>query len=86
MWDALQPGLDASPADPRGFDAAQPSAMRGHALARGLAQVLDQLDHGMLLVDGDGTLLHANAAAHGAIDAQHPLQLLGRTLRVLLAR
>jgi DNA-binding CsgD family transcriptional regulator len=86
MWDTIQPGLDDGGAGPWSPGTAVPAAMAGEALARGLAQVLDQLDYGLLLVDGDGLLLHANAAAHGALDDRHPLQLLGGTLRTRLGR
>lgn len=86
MWDPIQPGLAAIRAEPWTPGAALPPAVTGDALARGLAQVLDQLDYGMLLVDSDGNLLHANAAACAALDVQHPLQLLGRTLRARLGR
>jgi DNA-binding CsgD family transcriptional regulator len=86
MWDPIQPSVATDPADPWAHGAGKPPAMTGDALAQGLTQVLDQLDHGMLLVDGEGNLLYANAAARGTLDAQHPLQLLGHTLRARLSR
>ena len=50
-------------------------------LARLFALAFDEIDYGMLLLDGDGQVLHLNHAARDELDAQHPLQLLGRTLR-----
>jgi DNA-binding CsgD family transcriptional regulator len=46
------------------------------------ARMLDEIDYGMLLVAADGAVLHANHVARAELDAQHPLQLLGATLRV----
>lgn len=86
MWDAIQASLGDASSRPWEPGQTREPAMAGDVLARGLAQVLDQLDNGMLLVDGDGHLLHANAAARGALDARHPLQLLGGTLRARLGR
>lgn len=48
---------------------------------RWLAAALDEIDYGMLLLDEDALLMHANQAARAELDAQHPLQLLGRELR-----
>ncbi len=46
------------------------------------ARMLDEIDYGMLLVAGDGTVLHANHVARAELDAEHPLQLLGAEVRV----
>jgi hypothetical protein len=51
------------------------------AFTTALAALLDQIDHGMLLVAEDRHVLHANHAARAELDAEHPLQLLGCTLR-----
>ena len=40
-----------------------------------LAQMLDNVDYAMLLVDVDGKLIHVNAAARSSFDACHPLKL-----------
>lgn len=48
---------------------------------RWLAAALDEIDYGMLLLDEDALLLHVNQAARAELDAEHPLQLLGRELR-----
>ena len=50
-------------------------------MTRWLAQTLDEIDYGMLLVSGDGHVLHVNHAARAELDAGHPLQLLGHRLR-----
>lgn len=46
-----------------------------------LAQMLDELDCGLLLVAGNAQVMFLNHAASCELDAGHPLQLLGRTLR-----
>jgi hypothetical protein len=47
-----------------------------------LASMLDKADYGMLLVTEDLHVLHANPVARAELDRDHPLQLLGRVLRV----
>jgi len=42
--------------------------------------MLDEIDYGVLLLGHDAQLLHMNHAARCELDAQHPLQLLGRQL------
>ncbi|MFO1213639.1 MAG: helix-turn-helix transcriptional regulator [Burkholderiaceae bacterium] len=51
------------------------------ALARWYELMLDEIDYGVLLLGGDGQVQHLNHAARCELDAQHPLQLLGRQLR-----
>jgi len=46
-----------------------------------LSRMLDELDYGMLLLDAQGQVLHANHAARSACANGHPLQLLGRRLQ-----
>lgn len=48
---------------------------------RWLAAALNEIDYGVLLLDEDGRLLHANRLAREELDESHPLQLLGRELR-----
>lgn len=48
---------------------------------RWLAQMLDEIDYGMLLLTDTPRVLHANRAARADLDAGHPLQLLGSELR-----
>ncbi len=42
------------------------------------ALMLDEIDYGMLLLADDSVVLHANHVARAELDAEHPLQLLGR--------
>lgn len=46
-----------------------------------LGPMLDELDYGMLLLDADARLLHANHAARVACASDHPLQLRGDRLQ-----
>lgn len=47
-----------------------------------LAQALDEVDYGLLLVDESAHVMHLNHAARRDLDAHHPLQVVGQTLRV----
>ncbi len=58
----------------------------GAQVACWLAHALDEVDYGLLLLDGDGRVLHANRAARRELDDAHPLQLLGNELRARHAR
>jgi DNA-binding CsgD family transcriptional regulator len=46
-----------------------------------LAATLDEIDYGLLLLDGDGRVAHVNHAAWAELDSAHPLQLSGRVLQ-----
>ena len=46
-----------------------------------LTRMLDEIDYGMLLVAGDGHVLYMNHTASLELDSDHPLQLVGRSLR-----
>ena len=46
--------------------------------------VLEELDHGVVLLNGAGRVLHANLAARASLDANHPLELVGQHLRARL--
>lgn len=48
---------------------------------RHLSMMLDEIDYGMLLLNEEAVVLHANHAARAELDATHPLQVLGRQLR-----
>jgi DNA-binding CsgD family transcriptional regulator len=50
-------------------------------LGRLLARALDELDHGVLLVDSEGGVLHLNHRARRLLDGRQALQLLGLQLR-----
>jgi DNA-binding CsgD family transcriptional regulator len=45
------------------------------------AHLLDEIDYGMLIVDASAQVSFINHAARLELDAQHPLQLVGRILR-----
>jgi DNA-binding CsgD family transcriptional regulator len=64
---------------------AQPAVPAGpDALDRGmpwLADVLDEIDYGLVLLDADGHVVHLNQAARVELDSTHPLQLQGREIR-----
>jgi len=47
-----------------------------------LAHMLDQVDHGLLLLVDGSQVLHINHAAQQQLHARHPLQVVGGTLRV----
>ncbi len=55
------------------------------AVARHMALMLDEIDYGMLLLNEESQLVHANHAARAELDESHPLQVLGRQLRARLA-
>lgn len=56
-----------------------------HALA--LAQVLEEIDYGLMVLDEHDQLVHANNAALAQLDPWHPLQLqAGRRLRAVRPR
>lgn len=46
--------------------------------------VLEELDYGLVLLNGGGRVLHCNHAALQSLDGQHPLQLVGSHLRARL--
>jgi DNA-binding CsgD family transcriptional regulator len=46
--------------------------------------VLEELDHGLVLLNGAGRVLHTNLAARTSLDDQHPLELVGQHLRARL--
>lgn len=64
-----------------------PERRRGtHPFASLLAQVLDEVDYGLLLLDAGRRVLHVNHAARAELGRTHPLQLLGGELRARLGR
>jgi DNA-binding CsgD family transcriptional regulator len=50
-------------------------------LSQWQAGMLDEIDYGMLLVNASAQVLYANHAARHELDSDHPLQLLGQSLR-----
>jgi DNA-binding CsgD family transcriptional regulator len=73
LWDAQSPSPRAPSVAPLGTDSPM--------LARWYELMLDEIDYGVLLLGSDAQVLHINHAARCELDAQHPLQLLGRQLR-----
>lgn len=51
-----------------------------------LARMLDEIDYGMLLVNGDAQVVYLNHMARHELDGDHPLQLHGRMLRATQAQ
>lgn len=52
------------------------------ATTQWLAHMLDEVDYGLLLIVDGSHVLHINHAARTQLNAQHPLQVVGQTLRV----
>lgn len=52
------------------------------AAASWMARMLDEIDYGMLLLAEGSAVVYANHVARHELDSLHPLQLLGRQLRV----
>ncbi len=50
-------------------------------LSNCMTRMLDEIDYGMLLVGSDSQVVYFNHAARLELDGEHPLQLLGRTLK-----
>jgi DNA-binding CsgD family transcriptional regulator len=73
LWDASS--RVRRPADAIALDAEMPPMARCYEL------MLDEIDYGVLLLGDGAQVLHLNHAARCELDAQHPLQLLGRQLR-----
>ncbi len=46
--------------------------------------VLEELDHGVVMLNGTGRVLHTNLAARVSLDNNHPLELVGQHLRARL--
>ena len=57
---------------------AVPAVGEGESLpaARCFASILDQIDYGVVAVDRDGGVLHANCAARRMLQGRHPLQIV----------
>jgi DNA-binding CsgD family transcriptional regulator len=68
-------GAHPPPRPPAAVDTESPTLADWYEL------MLDEIDYGVLLLGSDAQVLHINHAARCELDAQHPLQLLGRQLR-----
>jgi DNA-binding CsgD family transcriptional regulator len=51
------------------------------AMGGWLTRMLDEIDYGMLLVCADGQVVYLNHCARVELDGEHPLQLMGGSLR-----
>jgi DNA-binding CsgD family transcriptional regulator len=72
---------DAPPLPRQRLGAADADQADSQLLARWYELMLDEIDYGVMLLGHDAQLRHMNHAARCELDAQHPLQLLGRQLR-----
>jgi DNA-binding CsgD family transcriptional regulator len=57
------------------------AAAASSALGHCLTCMLDEIDYGMLLVTADAQVVYLNHAARLELDGEHPLQMLGSSLR-----
>ena len=79
--------LGSAPVAPLGYPLPRPRGYAGPERrsagtlqARRMAQMLDTLDYGMLLLSDTGQVLQINKAARRDMDDDHPLQFDGNTL------
>ncbi len=56
-------------------------AIDGTTMALWMRSMLDEIDYGMLLVNAQAQLLHANHTAQTELDARHPLQITPQGVR-----
>ncbi|MDP1340565.1 hypothetical protein, partial [Klebsiella variicola] len=49
-----------------------------------LGLVLDELDHGVVLLNGAARVMHSNLAARASLEDNHPLEVVGQQLRARL--
>ncbi len=81
MFDTHTPtATQAAPAWPMAYSGPERRAAQG-ALGACLTRMLDEIDYGMLLIGSDAQVIFLNHAARLELDGEHPLQLMGRTLR-----
>ncbi len=80
MFDLMPSPAAITPARPTASNDATVAAAPPEAAW--LALMLDEIDYGMLLLSDESNVVHANHVAKSELDASHPLQLLGRQLRV----
>jgi DNA-binding CsgD family transcriptional regulator len=89
MFDVLNPAEATQPnaqsaamtACPQHQDSAAERRRRSSDAGPWMMRMLDEIDYGMLLVTPDAQVSYLNHAARLELDGQHPLQLLGSTLR-----
>ena len=63
------------------FSAFAAATVGSSELGLSLTRMLDEIDYGMLLVSADAQVVYLNHTARLELDAQHPLQMLGSSLR-----
>ncbi len=69
------------------FGDVRPATVAASAIsARAMARMLDVVDYGMLVVVDETYVVFVNQVARAELDAEHPLQLLGRDLRARCPR
>lgn len=88
MFDVLNPYSATLPVAKLAAVSAPPQAYRGpdrrersRDAGPWMMRMLDEIDYGMLLVTADAQVSYLNHAAQLELDGQHPLQLMGSTLR-----
>ena len=93
MFDVLNPARETLPGAQTAAMTAHPSAhpsahyagperrQRSRDAGPWMMRMLDEIDYGMLLVTPDAQVSYLHHAARLELDGQHPLQLLGSTLR-----
>ena len=88
MFDVLNPARETPPNADGTTRTARTSGPAGGERLNGsrdagfwMMRMLDEIDYGMLLVASDAQVSYMNHAARLELDGQHPLQLLGSTLR-----
>jgi DNA-binding CsgD family transcriptional regulator len=64
------------------MQAAQPTPYAANVPAEWLASALNELDYGVLLVNGKGAVLHVNRAAEFQLSGDHPLRVQGGWLQL----
>lgn len=77
--DTLAPAAPSAPAAGKAYRGPERRSAAAQS-ARWLALMLDEIDYGMVLLDGGAQVLHTNHAARAELDGDHPLSLAGREL------
>ena len=85
MLDMLCPP-EVPACEPHTYAGPERRSAASRLITRWFAQMLDEVDYGMLLLADETHVVHANHAARRVMDDEHPLQLLGRELRVRRTR
>lgn len=81
MW--MTDGIPPVPGQVPGFPSRERRAASSLS-SQWLSLVLEELDHGLVLLNGAGRVLHCNHAARVCLDSNHPLEMVGPHLRARL--